>query len=115
MRNIGKSQAAMAQVIALLLVKPRHITDLARITGSHPDTIRNFTDALEEELLVAIDRFPGGRVKGKNGRPSALVTWINHAKSASPEGRERPDQHGLDGAPLAGREQAAEQVAGLEA
>lgn len=73
--NASKSQENFASVVALLVVKPRSVTELARITGSHPQTIRGMVEALEGECLVEVERFEAGTKGYPQGRPPAQVTW----------------------------------------
>lgn len=74
--NGTKSQENFASVVALLLVKPRTVQELSKITGSHPQTVRGMITSLERESLVEVERHTGGSTEYRSGKPPAMITWI---------------------------------------
>lgn len=68
-----KQQECMARGLALLLIKPRKLSELLDLAGGHNDTMKRWLAALEAESLIKYE--PAPKEEGRVGRPPMLITW----------------------------------------
>ena len=71
--NTGRTLGNIFEVVALVMKKPRTVTEISEVTGRDPTIIRRYLFAAEGEGLVA-KSYPK-RPIGMHGNDPAVWTW----------------------------------------